>query len=164
MKLQDKLERLNLTDRSQRFIQQINLDNVEKMVNFYISKLIENNYREYLINEIEQDSYFSEVSTYLTHIIEIGGLLVMNLNKFDEIFNKQAIYGTSSVAIVINCCLATALYNHGLINEHKVMYYRNDALLEIGQRLANHYNRGVNSPIGIENYTNQLVMSNLLKY
>lgn len=164
MNLHSKLERLNLSERSERFIKYINLDNVEKMVNFYISQLVENSDKEYLINEIEQDSYFSETSTYLTHMIEIGGLLVMNLNKFDEIFNKQAIYGSSTVAIVINCCLATVLYNHGLINEDKVMYYKNDALIEIAQRLANHYSIGKNSPIGIENYANQLAINNLLKF
>lgn len=164
MELQDKLEMLNLSDRSERFIKYINLDNVERMVNMYISMLVENNDKHYLVSEIENDNPYSEISTYLTHLIEIGGLLVMNLNKFDEIFDKEAIHGTSTVAIVINCCLATVLYNHGLINEDKIMYYRNDALLEIAQRLANHYNRGKQSPIGIENYTNQLAISNLLKF
>lgn len=162
MNLQNKLDRLNLSDRSERFITYINLDNVERMVNMYISMLVENNDKHYLISEIENDNPYSEISTYLTHLIEIGGLLVMNLNKFHDTFGKDAIYATSTVAIVINCCLPTVLKNYGLIESDKLMYYNNEALLQIAERLANHYNRGMNMPIGIENYANQLAMSNLL--
>lgn len=162
MQLQDKLEMLNLSDRSERFIKYINLDNVERMVNMYISMLVENNDKHYLVSEIENDNPYSEISTYLTHLIEIGGLLVMNLNKFQDIFGKDAIYATSTVAIVINCCLPTVLKNYGLIESDNLMYYNNEALLQIAERLANHYNRGMNMSIGIENYTNQLAMNNLL--
>ena len=164
MDLQDKLELLNLTDRSKMYLEYIKLENVQNMVNMYVSMLAQNYDKDYLLYEIENDSPYSEVSTYLTHIIEIGGLLVMNLHKFEETLGEEAISAIPTVAIVINASLSTELFKHNLIDENMLMYYNNNALSTIAERLMRHYNRGRNLPMGLVDYTNHMAMANLMKF
>ena len=127
------------------FISTINLIDFIKLDTFVAMlgrSLIDKYGKNVVKNAIDQDDFESEVSTLLTHIIEVGGLKIFadcQLHSTDKIdINKIAVI----IGLSMNFSLANELRKYGVYNLDSYNYYNLEAIDVLIERLGNSINAG----------------------
>lgn len=139
------------------FINRINFENLDKFVKMLVAGYISRRGHETVKREIDADSQ-SDTSNFLTHIIEVGSLKIMQESGLmTQDINKNEVI-VVAVALSLNISMATALKSKDVYDLESVVYYTFTALESIFPRIFNHISNAVNNSL----YVNDLVNNYLL--
>src|SRR5699024_6855787 len=162
MDLKETIDNLNYPQHYQTHIDKVNLSKANDFVSAMVNLII-NKYDEKTVKRaIELDDSTLNISTHLTHIIEVGGLKMISDNNLlvEEISEfKNMIVG---VVLLMNCSLAIKLNNLNLYSMSKTNFYNIDAIMLIASRLSNHVIQGKNDARGFEYFSNIMIFNNLI--
>lgn len=162
MDLKETILSFNLPKQYEILFNSINFDATELFV-YEIIKLMKNKYgEENIIREIQLDNANSPISNNLTHIIEVGGLKVINDNNlYSANTNIQQL--TSVVGFILNCALALELSKSKLYFDNEPLYYNGDSLRLIVSRLNKHLLNGLEFSQGFSVFAEGMIDLNLRK-
>lgn len=119
------------------FIDKINYEKLDNFIKLLVAGYISKNGRLVVKRDIDVDGP-SETSNFLTHIIEVGSLKIMQDNSLitsDQNNNEGAAVVT---ALAINISLATALKEKNVFDLDSPVYYAIPALETIISRIISH--------------------------
>jgi hypothetical protein len=138
-------------------INQINFVNLDNFVNNLISGYVSKRGVEVVKREIKNDSQ-SDTSNFLTHIIEVGSLIIIQESNLlsNNIDNNEIT--TVAVSLSLNISIATSLKSLDLFDLDTIVYYAFDALETLFPRILNH----INNSLYDNNYINGLKNNYLL--
>ncbi len=120
-------------------INQINFVNLDDFVNKLISGYVSKRGIEVVRREIQKDSQ-SDTSNFLTHIIEVGSLIIIqesNLISNNKDINEAT---TVAVSLSLNISIATSLKALDLFDLETIVYYAFEALETLFPRILDHIN------------------------
>jgi hypothetical protein len=162
MELKKTIDELFLPAEYLKVINQVNLERTNDFVKAILNTII-NKYGVQLVkNAVDSDDSNSEISTSLTHIIEVGGLKVIAENKLDVNSKSDFPNIIYAVVFILNCSLAIELKNLSIYDGPTSNYYGNEAIKTIAQRLATSTWSGMNYKNGFEHYSNNMVYNYLI--
>ena len=141
MKTNTKNEILKVlpNDIFNEIINQINFVNLDDFVNKLISGYVSKRGLEVVRREIQKDSQ-SDTSNFLTHIIEVGSLIIIqesNLISNNKDINEAT---TVAVSLSLNISIATSLKALDLFDLETIVYYAFEALETLFPRILDHIN------------------------
>ena len=145
------------TDIFNGVINQINFENLDNFVNLLITRYVSSRGIEVVKREIENDSK-SDTSNFLTHIIEVGSLIIIQESNLlsNNIDNNEI--ATVAVSLSLNISIATSLKSLNIFDLDTIVYYAFEALETLFPRILNHIDNSHND----NNYINGLKNNYLL--
>ncbi len=145
------------TDIFNGVINQINFENLDNFVNLLITRYVSSRGSEGVKRQIENDSQ-SDTSNFLTHIIEVGSLIIIQESNLlsNNIDNNEI--ATVAVSLSLNISIATSLKSLNIFDLDTIVYYAFEALETLFPRILNHIDNSHND----NNYINGLKNNYLL--
>lgn len=138
MTIKQTLKNLGTNDVHSTIIDRIDFNRLEKFVDILLNGIIKKYSKQKVEQEIEMDKPDSEISTFLTHIIEVGGLKIISENKLPIASQDQIVLTALVVSLALNVSLSNELQAKGVYRAQTPQYYHPKALQLIIARLVNH--------------------------
>ena len=142
------------------FIDQINFENLDKFVQMLVSGYVSRRSQEVVKREIDADSP-SDTSNFLTHIIEVGSLKIMQdstLISSDKDKNEGAVVVT---AFSLNFSMASALKAKDVYDFDSTIYYGIPEVETIIPRIVSHLNNAVNDSLYAKSLLNNYLYNKI---
>lgn len=138
-------------------INQINFENLDNFVNTLISGYVSKRGEKVVRREIQNDSQ-SDTSNFLTHIIEVGSLIIIHESNLISNNIDDNEITTIAVSLSLNISIATTLKALDLFDLDTIVYYAFEALETLFPRILEH----INNSSYDNNYINGLKNNYLL--
>lgn len=142
-------------------ISQINFDNLDNFVNNLILGYVSKRGKDIVRKEIQDDSQ-SDTSNFLTHIIEVGSLIIIEESNLISSNTDNNELATVAVSLSINISIATSLKSLDLFDLDTIVYYAFEALETLFPRILNHINNSLYDNYYIEGLKNNYLISKII--
>lgn len=161
MDIRNKINSIGYSGIGLELIKNINLERTQSKIKSYVNYAIIKFGRENLKSAILLDDGSLPESTYITHIIEVGALKIIDDNNLIDIFKSELTYVLPWLVITLNCILADALESEKLYNEGLNYYFNRDSMEIITERLQRHVHSGMMHNAGFHDFSCRVEANNL---
>jgi len=156
MTLREKLDRLDFLTNLATQIREIDLRQIETFVSGKLLHLFLKMSANAIQDTVDRDVY-PVIVNYLTHIIEVGSIKSVAVNR-QEMKSRRDLSDYVYIMVwAYNICIADGLIRHGMKNIPAVkdglinIYYSDNALLMIADRIEQHISLGNSAGNGLLN-------------
>ena len=142
------------------FINKINYEKLDSFVKMLVTGYISRKGSVVVKRDIDADAP-SDTSNFLTHIIEVGSLKIMQENSLIT-SNENSNEGAAVVtALAINISMATALKEKDVFDLDSPVYYAVQTLEEIISRIISHIQNAVFDTQYVKSLTSNYLLNKI---
>lgn len=139
-------------------LEKVDFENLDKFVRMLIAGFVSRRGATVVRSDIEADDSSTETSTFLSHVIEVGSLKILNDSKLITPYRNVNEAAAFAVALSMNISMATSLKAKGVYDLDIPVFFAMPPLEILVARVINHLGNASND----SSYINSLVKNYLL--
>lgn len=141
-------------------INKIDFENLDSFVRWLITSYVSKKGAKFVEIEIQNDND-SETSNFITHIIEVGSLLLLNENNLISNNSDDNEIATIAISLSLNISIATSLKSLNLFDLDTIVYYAFEAIETLFPRILKHIENSLNDNNYVNNLKNNYLLSKI---